>query len=270
MLKIILRLSCLEYIKYLQSIEEYSFSLEEITEKTSKESVAIKRELSRLIEKKEILNLRRGFYLIIPPRYSSFEKLPIQLYTKKLFQYLERKYYVGLFTAAKIHGASHQQLQRDYLIIESPMLNDIKKKSFDIHFSTSSNWPENNIEIRKSDAGEYKVSSPALTFIDLIHYHPKIGGLNRMLAPLAELTEEINEHDLSLLASWYNHRSTLQRVGFIFEELSGESPFTDIIYEKLDQDPFYPVLLSPKKNQKPGSANNRWKIDVNLKMENDL
>ena len=80
----------------------------------------------------------------------------------------------------------------------------------------------------------------------------------------------MDSRKLSLLASWYNHRSTLQRVGFIFEELSGESPFTDIIYEKLDQDPFYPVLLSPKKNQKPGSANNRWKIDVNLKMENDL
>lgn len=259
-----------EYIKYLLSVEEYSFSLEEITEKVSKNSVAIKRELSRLTEKKEIISLRKGFYHIIPPRYSSSEKLPIPLYAEKLFQYLERKYYVGLYSAAKIHGASHQQLQRDYVIIESPKLNDIKKKSFDIHFFTTASWPRYNIQIKKSDAGAYQISSPALTFADLIHYHTKIGGLNRMLATLEELTEEINEHDLSLLASWYNYKSTLQRVGFILEELFGESPFTDIIYEKLNQDPFYPVLLSPKKNQKPGSANNRWKIDVNLKMESDL
>jgi predicted transcriptional regulator of viral defense system len=259
-----------DYIKQLQSFEEYSFSIEEVTEKSSKNSVAVKREISRLTEKKEIINLRKGFYLIIPPRYSSSEKLPIQLYTKKLFKYLDRKYYVGLYSAAKTHGASHQQSQRDYLIIETPKLNAIKKKSFDIQFFTSARWPKTNIEIKKSDAGEYNVSSPALTFVDLIHHHTKIGGLNRMLAALEELTEEINEVDMRQLTTWYNHKSTLQRVGFILEELTGETPFTDIIYEKLKQQPFYPVLLSPKKSQKPGSASNRWKIDVNLKLESDL
>lgn len=270
LLKLFLILTVTEYIKQLQSFEEYSFSIEEVTEKASKDSIAVKRELSRLTARNEILNLRKGFYLIIPPRYSSSEKLPIQLYTKKLFKYLNRKYYVGLYSAAKIHGASHQQSQRDYLIIETPKLNNIKKKSFDIQFFTTARWPKNNIEIKKSDAGEYHASSPALTFIDLIHHHTKIGGLNRMLASLEELTEEINEIDMKNLTTWYNHKSTLQRVGFILEELTRESPFIDIVYEKLKQQPYYPVLLSPKKNQKPGSANNRWKIDVNLKLESDL
>ena len=269
-LKIFLRLTVSEYIRQLQSFEEYSFSLEEVTTNSSKAAVAVKREISRLTEKKEILSLRKGFYLIIPPRYSSSEKLPIQLYADKLFKYLDRKYYVGLFSAAKIHGASHQQSQRDYFIIEIPKLIDIKKKSFDIQFLTTGNWPKNNIEIKKSDAGEYKVSSPALTFIDLIHHHTKIGGLNRMLASLEELTEEINEADIKELTSWYSHKSSLQRAGFLLEELIGENTFADIIYEELKQQPYYPVLLSPKKNQKPGSANNRWKIDVNLKLESDL
>jgi hypothetical protein len=30
------------------------------------------------------------------------------------------------------------------------------------------------------------------------------------------------------------------------------------------------MLLSPIKNEKPGSANNRWKIDINITLENDL
>ncbi|MFT7032800.1 MAG: putative transcriptional regulator of viral defense system [Cyclobacteriaceae bacterium] len=270
MFEILLRLTVSEYIKQLQSFEEYSFSIEEVIKSVSKNPVAVKREISRLTEKKEILNLRKGFYLIIPPRYATSEKLPIQLYTEKLFRYLDRKYYVGLYAAAKIHGASHQQSQRDYLIIETPKLNTIKKKSFDIQFFTTGAWPKNNIEIKKSDAGEYKISSPALTFIDLIHHHTKIGGLNRMLASLEELTEEMNEIDMKELVSWYNHKSTLQRVGFLLEELIGENAFTDIIYDKLKQQPYFPVLLSPKKSQKPGSVNNRWKIDVNLKLENDL
>jgi hypothetical protein len=57
-----------EYIKQLQSFEEYSFSIEEVIENASKDSIAVKREISRLTEKKEILNLRKGFYQIIPPQ----------------------------------------------------------------------------------------------------------------------------------------------------------------------------------------------------------
>ncbi|MEQ8240935.1 MAG: type IV toxin-antitoxin system AbiEi family antitoxin [Cyclobacteriaceae bacterium] len=259
-----------EYIKQLQSFEEYSFSIEEAIKNVSKDSVAVKREISRLAEKKEILNLRKGFYLIIPPRYSSSEKLPIQLYAEKLFKYLDRKYYVGLYSAAKIHGASHQQSQRDYLIIETPKLNNIKKKNFDIQFFTTGAWPKSNIEIKKSDAGEYRISSPALTFIDLIHHHTKIGGLNRMLASLEEITEEMHEIDMKELTSWYPHKSTLQRAGFLLEELVGENTLTQIIHKKLKQQPYFPVLLSPKKIQRPGAVDNKWKVDVNIKLESDL
>jgi len=91
-----------------------------------------------------------------------------------------------------------------------------------------------------------------------------------MLASLEELSEELNEIDLNDLISWYNHKSTLQRVGFLLEELTGRNAYTDIIVNKLSQSSYYPVLLSPKKNQKPGRANNRWKIDINLKLESDL
>jgi predicted transcriptional regulator of viral defense system len=259
-----------EYIKQLQSFEEYSFSIEEAVKNTTKGLVAVKREISRLVEKKEVLNLRQGFYLIIPPRYSSLEKLPIPLYSEKLFKYLERKYYVGLYSAAKIHGASHQQSQRDYLVIETPKLNNIKKKSCDIQYFTTGFWPKDNIEIKKSDAGEYKISSPALTFIDLVHHHTKIGGLNRMLASLEELTEEITEIDIKQLISWYPHKSTLQRAGFLMDELMGQNALTDIIHEKIKQQPYFPVLLSPKQTQKPGAVDNKWKVDVNIKLESDL
>lgn len=270
MLKIILKLTVSEYIKQLLSYEEYSFSLNEVIENSFKDDTAVKRELSRLIDKKEIVNLRKGFYLIIPPRYSHSQKLPLQLYADKLFKYLQRNYYIGLYSAAKIHGASHQQTQLDYLIIETPKLNDIRKKNFEIHFHSTGNWPKYNIEEKKSDAGIFKVASPALTLVDLIHYHTKIGGLNRMLASLEELTEELLEQDIQSLLEWYDNKSTLQRTGFLLEELLGSNSFSHLIFQKLKQQPFYPILLSPKMNEKPGSVDNRWKIDVNLILESDL
>ncbi len=256
-----------EYIKYLLSIENYSFSLDEIAKETVGSSNSLKFELLRLSEKGEIVNLRKGFYLIITPRYSSAKKLPIQLYCEKLFKYLKRNYYVSLFSAAKFHGASHQQIQRDYLITEKPKFNDISKNTIDIRFFTTSNWTGKNILQKKSDTGIYKISSPALTIVDLIHHQTKLGGINRMLATIEELTEELTSSDLSELLSWYPNKSTLQRFGFLLEELGVEEEFQEMIYSELNAKNYFPVLLSPKSKEKPGAVDNKWKVDVNVKLD---
>jgi len=258
------------YIKQLLSYEEYSFSMNELMDNIPKSETSIKSELSRLIAKKEIVNLRKGFYLIITPRYSSAQKLPIQLYCEKLFKYLDRNYYVALFSAAKIYGASHQQIQKEYIITEKPKFNDISKSTINIRFFTKSNWTDKNIQIKKSDAGIYKVSSPALTIADLIHHQTKLGGINRMLDVIEELSEELNESDLVELLKWYPNKSTLQRFGFLLEELEIHKEFQELLFENLKLTNFFPVLLSPKLKEKPGSVSNRWKVDVNLRLESDL
>lgn len=258
------------YIKYLLSVENYSFSVKEIAEVTDGTSNSLKFELHRLSEKGEIINLRKGFYLIITPRYASSKKLPIQLYCEKLFQYLNRNYYVGLFSAAKLHGASHQQVQRDYLITEQPKFNDISKKTIDIRFFTTRNWPDKNIQLKKSDAGIYRISSPALTIVDLIHHQTKLGGINRMLANIEELAEELTSADIEALLDWYPNKSTLQRFGFLLEALEINENFQALIYSHLKSRKFFPVLLSSKSKEKAGAVDNRWKVDVNVKLESDL
>jgi len=263
-------LTVAKYIKLLLSHEEYSFSLDELIQHIDKPETSIKGELSRLIEKNEIVNLRKGFYLIITPRYSSAQKLPIQLYCEKLFKYLDRNYYLGLYSAAKFHGASHQQVHRDYIITEKPKMNDISKSTIDIRFFTMTNWIDKNIQLKKSDAGLFKVSSPALTIVDLIHHQTKLGGINRMLAVIEELSEELIESDIIELLTWYPGKSSLQRFGFLLEELGVNEEMQELIFLNLQTNNFFPVLLSPKSNEKPGAVSNRWKVAVNIKLENDL
>jgi len=263
-------LSVTKYIHQLQSFEEYAFSWNELLNSCDKTETSLKRELSRLVEKKEIINLRKGFYLIIPPRYSKQGQIPIQLYIEKLFKTLARNYYLGFYSAAKFHGASHQQAQQEYVMIENPKLGDIKKIESQIRFFTTAKWPSKNIEERKSDAGIFKISSPALTAVDLIHHQNKIGGINRMLAILEELFEEITPKDVSELLSWYSHRSTVQRFGYLLEELQANSVLIELVANNLKSSKYYPVLLKPKSRQRPGSVDNHWKIDVNIKLESDL
>lgn len=259
-----------DYIKKLLSVEEYSFSVEELRRETKKTDIPIRRELDRLTGKGETINLRKGFYLIITPRYTTAQKLPIQLYSEKLFKYLDRNYYVALFSAAKFHGASHQQIQRDYIITEKPKYNDISKNSIDIRFFSTSNWTGKNIQQKKSDAGIFKVSSPALTLVDLIHHQTKLGGVNRMLAVIEELTEGLSKQDLVELLNWYPQQSTLQRFGFLLEKLGINEEYQELIFMQLKMKKIFPVLLSPRSNEKPGAVNNRWKIVVNIKLESDL
>jgi predicted transcriptional regulator of viral defense system len=259
-----------KFIKHLLSIECYSFSYEEITQHTDGKGTSLKFELARLKDKKEIINLRKGYYLIIPPRYSKQGQLPIQLYIDKLFKSLNRSYYLGFYSAAKFHGASHQQTQRDYIMTEKPKLNDIVKDTFNMRFFTTAIWPNKNIIDKKSDAGIFKISSPALTAVDLIHHQSKLGGLNRMLAVLEELAEEINQNDILELLTWYPHKSTLQRFGFLLEKVQADQTLSKQIKQHLEQSKFFPVLLSPKSRQKPGAVNNPWKVDVNIKLESDL
>lgn len=259
-----------DYIHRLLSLEEYSFSFEEVLSSSGKDIIPVRSELSRLVRKGDVMNLRKGFYLIIPPRYSGVGKLPMSLYVNKLFDYLERDYYVGLYSAAKLHGASHQQVSRDYVMIAPPMMCPIRKSSIDLCFFTATHWPKSNISQRRSDAGNYFISSPALTYMDLINYHTKVGGLSRMLATLEELYEVIDDQDLGAVLGWYKNKSVLQRAGFLMEVLNGSSPKVEMIYSELQKQSFYSILLSPSVEQKPGSANNRWRIDVNVELENDL
>lgn len=78
-----------------------------------------------------------------------------------------------MYSAAKFHGTGHQQIQREYIVTVRPTLLDIKKKDNKIHFFTTSQWPSKNIIEKKSDAGIFKISSPGLTAVDLIHHQTK-------------------------------------------------------------------------------------------------
>lgn len=257
-----------DYIKHLLSIESYSFSLEEIIHHTNSERTSLKFELARLVDKREIVNLRKGFYLIIPPRYSKHGFLPIQLYIDKLFKSLTRNYYLGFYSAAKFHGATHQQTHQEYVMTEIPKLTDIKKGDTTIRFFTSSKWPTKNIIEKRSDAGIFKISSPSLTAVDLIHHQTKLGGLNRVFAILEELSEEITNADIEDLLTWYPHRSTLQRFGFLLEKAQTDINLTPLS-DHLKSSQYFPVLLAPMKDQKPGAVDNKWKVDVNIELESD-
>ncbi|MEA2107295.1 MAG: type IV toxin-antitoxin system AbiEi family antitoxin, partial [Bacteroidota bacterium] len=113
------------------------------------------------------------------------------------------------------------------------------------------------------------VSSPALTMVDIVHHHRKLGGLNRTFTVLEELIEELTVSDIKELLSWYPFKSTIQRTGYLLEELSADQSLINIFYKFLKKSNFYQIPLSPQK-ESSGIINSKWKINVNVELSSDL
>ncbi len=116
------------WIEDCQSKGKLAFNLVELRQRFQSDSeTALKRVLDRLSEKEKVVSIYKGYYIIIPPQYSSKGILPVAMFIDGLMKFLERKYYVGLLNAAALHGASHQQPQEYFVVTEYPVMRPTNK-----------------------------------------------------------------------------------------------------------------------------------------------
>ncbi|MET0637788.1 MAG: type IV toxin-antitoxin system AbiEi family antitoxin [Chitinophagaceae bacterium] len=62
---------------------------------------------------------------------------------------LNKKYYVGLLSAAALYGAAHQQPMEFFVITEKPALRNIKSKKLKINFYVKKQWATEDIIQKK-------------------------------------------------------------------------------------------------------------------------
>lgn len=257
------------YLDRLRRRGRYTFTGKEVISEFNLSNEAYQKVIQRLSDKDRISRLRQNFYLIIPPEYSSHQTLPLSYFADDLMKFLKRDYYVGLLTAAMYHGAAHQQPQTQFIVSETPYLRPIKNRQQSILFCLKKDWNTNFIKQQKTDAGYINISSPALTALDLVFYSGRIGGINRAATVLAELVVELNPDILIKTAENFSQTTTLQRLGFLLEEILQETTIADALYSVLSNRKYYPAQLNPKKDSENQKAPNRWKIIPNITVEVD-
>jgi predicted transcriptional regulator of viral defense system len=261
-----------QWIEQIQSKGRNSFSLKELkAAPVSHSGIGIERALDRLLAKKKIVSIHKGYYIIISPQYSAKGILPPNLFIDGLMKFLHRKYYVGLLSAAAMHGAAHQQPQEYFVVTELPALRPMSKRGLKINYVNKNNINNNFVEQRKTEAGYIDISSPALTALDLIQFEHRIGGLNRAATILNELVEEMkfDQWNSTLLREVSN--SSIQRLGYLMQNVLDKKEHADHIYDicKEMHKKFYRTALKSKANKKGFSQDNRWKIVPNIIIEID-
>lgn len=261
----------LSWVEKQQSWGKYVFSLVQVkADFPDLSESALKRALDRLSNKGRILSVYKGFYLIVPPEYASRGLLPPMLFIDSLMKYIHKPYYVGLLSAAALHGSAHQQPQEFFVVTDTKQITTIKK-GLKINYITKKEIPENLLENRKTESGFVKVSSPELTAADIIYYNSRIGGINRAATVLSELAEVMKPEQITSELINTLTVPTIQRLGYLLELVLEQKKLSDKLYsesQKIKKKFFrQPLKAGIEKTGFP--KNDRWKIIINTDIEID-
>ncbi|MDE0125221.1 MAG: hypothetical protein OXN97_11655 [Bryobacterales bacterium] len=229
----------------------------------------------RLQRRKALLSPRRGFYVLVPPQFASWGAPPPAWYIDALMRYEARPYYVGLLKAAELHGATHQAVM-EFQVISAKRLPRIRagRSLIAFHFRKDLEEVGAGIESRKTDTGRMKISSAALTALDLLRYPQASGGIDNVATVLSDLGRKINPEELAALAALAG-RPVAQRLGHLMEHLGhgsltgpmrealqrrGSPPWTELDRQEARDPEFLP---------EPREFDHRWRVIVRRVPEPD-
>jgi predicted transcriptional regulator of viral defense system len=256
------------WIDSRQSQGLYFFTREDALKILGRTEASFKQAAARLAKKKRIARIHGGFFIIIPLEYAATGILPAEWFIADLMDYIGQPFYVGLLSAAALHGAAHQQPQQFHVVTTGP-LRDMRSNGLAIRFFSKSRFGNVPLTRVKVQTGHIPASTPEATAIDLIRYSRRIGGLDRVLTVLQELGEVIDPENLVKAARADEKVACAQRLGFLLER-AGFSSLTGPLSQWVNEKKPLPVKLEYSMPTRGSKKDERWRILVNIDVEGDL
>src|SRR5713226_4386183 len=205
-----------DFVTQLQASGRYTFRRHEALAALGVSTIALQSAARRLATKGRIVAPRRGFYVIVPVEYSRAGAPPPSWFIDDLMAFHGHPYYVGLLSAAALHGAAHQQPQ-EFQVVTDTTLRPITVGRTRIRFFLKWRFSGTPTTEIKTETGTMRVSTPEATALDLVRYMGRAGQLGNVATVLAELSERINPERLVQAARGEVELSVVQRLGFLVE-----------------------------------------------------
>ncbi|MEO8466778.1 MAG: type IV toxin-antitoxin system AbiEi family antitoxin [Gammaproteobacteria bacterium] len=224
---------------------------------------------------KQLLSPRRGFYVIVPPQFLSWGAPPPSWYIDSLMRHEDRPYYVGLLKAAELHGASHQAVM-EFQVVTDKRLPKIRagRSSIVFYYRKDMEAVATGLDEYKTDTGKMKISSAALTALDMLRYPHASGGVEHILTVLTDLGGRVDAPKLAQLSALFE-RSVVQRLGHLLGR-AGYAESSDALYEVLLRRGALPwVELEPvparQREFRSGTRerDQRWRVIIRRRPEAD-
>ena len=263
------------YVSGLLSAGRTVFTAEEAQQALGVGRGALLDAAERLQRREALLNPRRGFYVVVPPQYASWGGPPPAWYIDALMRHEGQAYYIGLLKAAELHGATHQAVM-EFQVISAKRLPKIRAGRNLIVFYYRKNMKAvtAGTEGRKTDTGTMRISSAALTALDLLRYPQASGGIDNVVTVLSDLGQKIDPEQLATLSALVE-RPVVQRLGHLLEHL-GHDALTVSMLESLRARGSLPwteldrqEVRDPAFEPEPQQRDPRWRVIVRRVPEPD-
>lgn len=245
----------------------YCFSREEAEAVHGASPAAVKMTVYRLKRTGVLASPRRGFFVVVPPEYRAAGCPPASWFVDDLLRHLGRRYYVGLLTAAALHGAGHQQPMAFQVIADS-MERNITVGRVRIEFHESALVADAATQAVRTETGSMRVATPEMTAFDLVRFPKAAGYWSNIATVLGELADQVEPHRLAALVPRVR-RSDAQRLGWLFERLERPA-LADALEGALEGARLLSTPLSTTRAVSGSPLDRRWRVWVNDDVEADL
>ena len=256
------------YVSGLLSTGQTAFTADEAEQALGVGHGAFLDAAERLQRRKALLNPRQGFYVVVPPQFASWGAPPPTWYIDALMRRESQAYYVGLLKAAELHGATHQAVM-EFQVVAAKRLPRIRagRSLIVFYFRRDMEAVIEGIEERKTDTGTMKMSSAALTALDLLRYPQASGGIDNVTTVLSDLRQRIDPEQLAAL-SVVVERPVVQRLGHLLDHFDHDV-LTEPMLEALRARGSLPWIeldrqgaQDPDFAPEPRQRDQRWRVIV--------
>lgn len=252
------------FVEALQSRGRYTFTQAEAVNADKRSDIALEAALRRLKRKGRIANPRRGFYVIVPVEYREAGCQPANWFIDDLMRFLGQPYYVGILSAAAIHGAAHQQPMLFQVVTDRPT-RPARAGRVRIGFHEGRHVEKAPVVEIQTETGSMRVSTPEATAFDLVRFAPSAGHIGNVVMVLHELVEKIDPQALTSIADLYA-TSDVQRLGYLLERL-GENRLAEPLAARLKARRYRPILFVPGQAKGNAPSDPRWRVIPNETVE---
>lgn len=252
------------FVEELLRQGRYTFTREEVERRLGTSSDATYMALHRLVKTGRLAMPKSGFYVIVDPQHRAAGILPPEWFIHDLMKSMARPYYVGILSAAQLHGAAHHRPQEFQVVISESPIRPIRVGNVLISFHNKGPFDQALTQEAKTPTGFLKVSTPETTAWDIVRYFKVAGGLENAITVLAELAEKLNGTKLKDTVKRHDEIIVAQRLGYLLDRLNRQD-LSKALIDWVKKTPLRP--LDPSMPTDRASQSRKWHLLVNTLLE---
>ena len=170
-------------------------------------------------------------------------------------------YYVALLSAAEVYGASPQAVMVTHVMVPKAR-RPVQVGRHKLVFFERSRIPEMPVSWHDTMHGRFKVSSAALTALELVARQQMAGGIARVMEVLEGLIPDITKEGLSAALDALDEIPTAQRIGVLLIR-ANQPDLADLVATWLATKRMRRIALSPGSSDAgPCTLDARFKVLV--------